>query len=96
MNVLIWGLLIKTGIYKGAFNLLGKERYSNYIIWAEDTTMFFIIGNLAQSYKFVKKFGILHYVYKSSSEILSIDSKFFSHISMVDIIFDYSKNEYKT
>ena len=96
MNVLIWGLLIKTGIYKGAVNLLGKERYSNCIVWAEDTTMFFIICNLAQSYKFVKKFGIFHYEYKSSSEILSIDSKFFSHIFMVDVLFDYSKNEYKT
>ena len=95
-NILLWGKLIKSTIYKEAVNKMGKERYSNYLLWAEDTSIFFIICSIAQSYKFIKKFGILHFRYNtSSSQVLPKDHYIFGDIFLVDIIFDFSKNEYK-
>ena len=49
----IWGKIIKSKIYKKGINYLGIKRYSNFMSWAEDTCMCFIIYNIAQSYKFI-------------------------------------------
>ena len=95
-NILIWGKLIKTNIYKAAVNLLGIERYSIYLIWAEDTSIFFVISNVAKSYKFIDKFGLFHFFIKASSgEALSKIGRMFGEIFLLDIIFDFSKNIYK-
>ena len=95
-NFLIWGKLIKIDIYKAAINLIGKDRYSTYLIWAEDTSIFFVISNVAQSYKFIDKFGLFHFVIKSSSgEALSKNGRMFGEIFLLNIIFDFSKNIYK-
>ena len=95
-NILLWGKLIRAEVYKAAINILGKERYSNYIIWCEDTIIFFLIGNIANSYKFIKQFGIIHFIYKeSSSKVISRDILMYGDAFLIDIIFDYSKNEFK-
>ena len=95
-NILVWGKIIRTIVYKAAVNLMGKKRYSNYLLWCEDTSIFFIICNLANSYKFVEKYGIFHFLYKTSgSLLLSKDHLMFGDIFLIDIIFDFSKNEYK-
>ena len=95
-NILVWGKIIRTIVYKAAVNLMGKKRYSNYLLWCEDTSIFFIICNLANSYKFVEKYGIFHFLYKTSgSLVLSKDHLMFGDIFLIDIIFDFSKNEYK-
>jgi len=52
VNTNIWSKLIKSEIYKGALTMIGRKRYSTYLIWAEDTSVFFVICNIAQSYKF--------------------------------------------
>ena len=41
----IWSKIIKSIMYKKAVNLLGIQRYSKYICWAEDTSINFIIFN---------------------------------------------------
>ena len=93
---MIWGKLIKIDIYKTAINLIGKERYSTYLIWAEDTSIFFVISSVAKSYKFIDKFGLFHFFIKSSSgESLSKNSRMLGEIFLLDIIFDFSKNIYK-
>ena len=95
-NFLIWGKLIKIDIYKTAINLIGKERYSTYLIWAEDTSIFFVISSVAKSYKFIDKFGLFHFFIKTSSgESLSKNSRMLGEIFLLDIIFDFSKNIYK-
>ena len=77
--------------------MIGKKRYSTYLIWAEDTSVFFVISNIAQSYKFVDKFGIFRFEDKISStgENCSNDGKVFGDIFLLEIVFDFSKNEYK-
>ena len=42
-DVTIWAKIIKSKLYINAINLLGKNRYSTYISWAEDTSMNHVI-----------------------------------------------------
>ena len=95
-NALIWGKMIRTDVCKAAVNYLGKERYSNYILWSEDTSLLFVIFNVAQSYKYIKKYGIYHYSSgKSPNSSQSKEQKMFGEVFNLDILFDLSKNEYK-
>ena len=59
-DVTIWGKIIKSSLYINAINLLGKNRYSIYLSWAEDTSMNYVIFNIANSFKFIHKYGIFH------------------------------------
>ena len=84
---------IKTSIYTEAINILGKERYSNCVSWAEDTSMNYIIFNIAKSFKFIHMYGILHLISSSTASITQpINNKFFGELFLIDIIFDFSKN----
>ena len=44
-DVTIWGKFFKLKLYINAINLLEKKKYSNYLSWAEDLAMNFIIFN---------------------------------------------------
>ena len=97
-NNMIWDKCIKTIIYKKAVNHIGIKRYSKYLSWAEDTSINFVIFNLAKTFKYVYKYGIAHFKGKATaSETQSINTKIFGDIFFLDIIFDFSKNntEYK-
>ena len=95
-NALIWGKIIKTEPFKEAVNKFGKERYSTFITWSEDTTLFFMVCTTAQSYKYVEKYGIFHKVYTTSSTSLTgKKERMFGDIFNLETIFDFSKNEYK-
>ena len=59
-DVTLWAKCIKSKIYKEAVIRLGIKKYSNFISWAEDTIVNFIIFNIAQSFIFVHKYGIIH------------------------------------
>ncbi len=92
-DVTLWGKIIKSKIYIQAINLLGKKRYSTYMIWAEDTSMNFVIFNIAESYIFINKYGILHLISSSTASIVQpINNKFFGLIFLIDIINDFSRN----
>ena len=97
-NNMIWDKCIKSSIYKKAVNLLGFRRYSKFLIWAEDTSMNFVIFNLAKNFKYIYKFGILHYKSKSTASFIQSNNiKIFGEIFFLDIIYDFSSNtpEYK-
>ena len=92
-NNMIWDKCIKTLIYKRAINHMGIQRYSKFLSWAEDTSINFIIFNLAKTFKYVDKYGIAHFLGKNTaSNRQSINSKIFGDIFFLDIIFDFSKN----
>ena len=95
-HIIIWCKLIKSEVYKKAVNNLGKERYSNYLNWDEDICMVFVLCQLAQSYKFIEKYGLIHFIPtgKVSSSEPPI-KKMFSEIFFLEIIFDFSKIMYK-
>ena len=96
-DIHIWGKSIKTEIYKIAINSLGKNKYSYFIVWAEDTSMVFILYNLAQSYKFISKYGVFHLMSEITSSFTQPnDNKMFGEIFLLEIIFNFSKNNFES
>ena len=89
----IWGKCIKTEIYQKAVNSLGKERYSIFLSWCEDTSIVFVIFNIAQSYIFIHKYGIFHIKNNSTAtRTQSKDNKLLGEIFLLDVLFEFSKN----
>jgi len=89
----IWTKCIKKNIYQKAINAMGKERYSNFMSWAEDTSMVFTIFNMAESFIFVRKIGLFHLeAPHCSSFTQSHDQKTFGEIFLTNVVFDFSKN----
>ena len=92
-NNMIWDKCIKSSIYKKAVDLLGIQRYSNYLSWAEDTCINYMIFNLAQNFKYVYKYGVLHFKSNFTSSLTqSIDTKIFGEIFFLELIYDFSRN----
>ena len=88
----IWGKCIKTEIYKKAVNALGKERYSMFLSWCEDTSIVFVIFNIAQSYIFIRKYGILHIKNNSTAtKTQPKDNKILGEVFLLDILFEFAK-----
>ena len=92
-----WGKCIKSRIYKKAVNRLGYKRYSTYNCWTEDMSIVFVLFNTAKSYIFLNIYGIFRIKAKSTTtHKLSNNHKFLSNIFYLDILFDFSKNDYIT
>ena len=89
----IWGKCIKTKIYQKAVNALGKEKYSKFLSWGEDSSIVFVIFNIAQSYIFIEKYGILHIKNNSTStKTQPRDNKVLGEVFFLDTLFEFSKN----
>ena len=96
-EVHIWSKCIKNSIYKKAINSLGKKRYTSFMCWAEDTTMVFVLFNVAESYRYIIKYGIFRFDRKSSARAsLPVSAKLFGEIFFLDAIFDFSKNDFES
>ena len=96
VDVQIWGKIFKTKIYKKAVNLLGKERYSTYNAINEDIVGVFSICIVAESYKYMRKYGIFHLVgHLTASRRVTREHSSKMTIFLSEIIYDLSKNEYK-
>ena len=92
-NHMIWSKSIKLNIYQKAVNLLGIQRYSKYICWAEDTSINFIIFNIASSFKYIHKFGYFHIIKKTSATFTqNKNNKLYGDLFFLDIMFDFTKN----
>ena len=90
------GKLIKKGIYRAAINIMGKERFSTNIIWQEGSSIFYIICSIAQSFRYIEKYGLIHFEPKISNlDSQSKEDHLLGEIFFIDIVFDFSKNEYK-
>ena len=95
-DIHIWGKCIRTQIYKNGVNELGEKRYSYFMSWAEDSSMVFVLFNIAKSYKFISKYGVFHLMSeKTACFTQPEDNKFFGEIFLLDIMFDFSKNDFK-
>ena len=95
-DVTLWCKCIKTKIYKETIISLGLERYSKFMSWAEDTSVNVILFNIAESYTFVNKYGIVHLENISTASYTQpIRIKFFGLLFLLDVLFDFSKKETK-
>ena len=66
-DVFLWCKCIKSDIYKAAINLYGEEQYSKYVIGWEDAIINYIICQIANSFKYIGKFGYFNIYTKDSS-----------------------------
>lgn len=93
-DIYLWGKCIRTKIYKTALNKLGYDRYSRFLIRYEDTIMNYIIFNIAESYLYVKKYGIFH-IYRPGSGALVGKKKvprFTNIVYLIDTVVDFSQD----
>ena len=60
IDALIWGKCIKTKVYKKALDFLGEEIYKQNICWSEDRIVNFALFQIAESFKFINHYGIIH------------------------------------
>ena len=56
----IWNKCIKTEIYQKGLNLFGEERYKRYMTMNEDLIIVILLFNIADTYKFIGKYGVLN------------------------------------
>ena len=94
-DLTIWAKCIKTEVYKKAINEMGVKKYTKNVIWAEDASIIFIIFNIAQSFKFVRKYGLFHLETNYDSNKLTVHKKTYGEIFLIDIIFEFLKNNNK-
>ena len=95
-DLLLWTKSIKTIIYKKAIKMMGKKRYSNHITWGEDTSIMFIIFNVARSLRYLRKYGVFHIEENFCVSFSNETDKFiFGEIFLSNIIFDFSRKEDK-
>ena len=96
-EVRIWSKCIKTSIYEKAVNLLGKKGYSLFMSWAEDKSMLFILFSIAQSYRYIIKYGIFKFERKESAgHSMPKSHKLFGEIFFLDVLFNFSEDNFKS
>ena len=100
-DIHVWGRLIKADIYKDSINNFGKNeigeiRNSCFVTWNEDDAMSMVIFRYANSYKFIKKYGIFHYLSNITSTYTSKDDlKIYGDLFFIDVVFDFSLNNFE-
>ena len=97
----VWGRLVKTEIYQKTINNLGKtaigeDRKTCFLSWAEDSAMSIILFHFANSYKFIKKLGIFHWISRGTASFTRPGYEcFFGEIYFFDLMCDFlEKNEF--
>ena len=55
----MWSKCFKTKVYQTTLNIVGIERYSRYMTYEEDRAILYALFNVAESLKFIGKYGIL-------------------------------------
>ena len=93
----LWNKCIRTKVYQAALNKIGKERYSRYMIYEEDRMIIYVLFNIAESIKYLGKFGVLKTATPGSMTRRKYPStKFFlCKLYYVDIVIDFTKESYK-
>ena len=93
-DIFLWGKCIKSKIYKNALNKFGRERYSRFMIRYEDILTNYIIFNTAQSFLFIKKYGIYHIERIGSATSLgwTLVPRKINLLYLLDAIVDFSQN----
>ena len=90
-NYLLWGLLIKTDIYKKAVYHMWPIVINYKMDFQEDYTISFMIAILSQKYKYINHFGLIHLSQpKATSKHFYLNNKFYLGVLFLENnIFDY-------
>ena len=97
----VWGRLVKANIYIKTINNLGsnaigEDRKLSFLCWNEDSSISVALFRFAESYKFIQKYGIFHYISKATaSSTRPYDENLFSDIYLLDLIYDFTDNNFE-
>ena len=93
-DIFLWGKCIRAKIYQEALNKFGYNRYSRYMICAEDILINYIICNTAKSFIFVEKYGIYHLIRFGSGAKIGFQkvSRNTNILYLIDAMIDFSQN----
>ena len=88
---LLWGLLIKSDLYKKAIYHLWPVIMNYQLTFHEDYAISFLLVVYAKKYKYLNKFAILHLFHKNSASDNYINNKnyYLSVLFVSTIIYDY-------
>lgn len=96
VDIQIWGKLFKTKVYKSAVDIIGTKRFSVFNALNEDMIVLFSICNVAESYKYIRKYGLFHFISNSTASKTASQEHYMNmEILFCDVIFDSSKNSSK-
>ena len=93
------GKLIRTKVYKKALKRFGKERYSRFLILAEDDIACNIIFNTAKSAKFIAKYGYIYinndgsFSKRQQSNAQDVRNYLYILDPLIDFSLDFPKNK---
>ena len=97
----VWGRLVKSNLYKKAINNFGftasgVERATDFVCWTEDIDITIPLFSFAESFKFIGKNGIFHYIsQQTASFLIPREGRIYDEIFLVDVIFDFTENNEK-
>jgi glycosyltransferase involved in cell wall biosynthesis len=97
----VWGRLTKANLYKKVIhnfgkNALGEIRNLCFVTWGEDSSISMAIFRYAKSYKYIKKYGLFHFIgMNTSSNKSNNDLKIYGELFFLDSIIDFSHNNFK-
>ena len=92
----LWGKCIKSEIYKKSLDTLGENIYKQKIYYGDDRIVNFVLFQVANSFKFIKEYGIVYY--NTPHSILNSSHKIRNcHDELINImnIFNFTKNSSK-
>ena len=94
-NYLLWGLLIKSDIYKKAIYHLWPLITNYKITFHEDYSITFMLIILSQKYKFLNNFALLHLYHLNSTSqgYVHNDNYYLSVLFCGNTLFDYHIND---
>ena len=87
----LWNKCIKTSIYQKTLNLFGEERYNRTMIIHEDLIMVVLLFNIAESFKFIGKYGVLN-APNSSGHHTDQSTINLYEMYILDVLIDFSRN----
>jgi glycosyltransferase involved in cell wall biosynthesis len=87
----IWNKCIKTEIYQKGLNLFGEERYKRHMTYHEDLIIVILLFNVADTYKFIGKYGVLN-VPNSGSGMKGQTTMNLYEMYLIDCMIDFSKD----
>ena len=89
----LWGKCIRSEIYRKALDTIGEEIYTQKMFYGDDRLVNFVLFRVANSFKFIKEYGIVYYntpnsIVNSAVEIRNCHDELFNIMS----IYNFTKN----
>ena len=93
-DVYLWAKCIKTSLYQEALTKIGQKRLSRYVLIFEDIYVNYVLFNIANSFKFISKYGLFRIKRNESASNIwgQYNEMNKSFLYLLDIVIDFSRD----